>query len=67
MDWLQFIDAHMGIDLRGREITVTQHHLDKAQTRPIIQHVRGHSMAEQVTHAGFIDLGMVQIPLHQAR
>lgn len=36
------------IDLRGREASVTQQHLDRAKVRAVVEEVRGERMAQDV-------------------
>jgi hypothetical protein len=40
--------AHVGVDLGGREICVTEHGLDRAKIRPALQQIRCEGMSEYV-------------------
>lgn len=63
-DLPQLFNRHLGVDLRRGQITVAQHGLDKADIRPIAQHVGRHRVAEQVADAGFVDAGSVEVFFH---
>ena len=39
---------HVGIDLRGRDVVVSEHRLHRAQIRPIVQQMRCERMAQHV-------------------
>lgn len=45
------LDGHLGVDLRGVELRVTQHLLDRPQVRTTLEHLRGHGVPEEVTGA----------------
>lgn len=55
----------MGVNLGGANAHMPQHLLDKADIRPVIQHQRGHRMAEQVATAGFANVRLFDVFGHQ--
>lgn len=65
MHFFQLLDAHLGIDLGGVHSGMAQHRLDKADIRPVLQHVGGHGMAEQVAGAFLADIRGVDVIAHQ--
>src|SRR5690349_3455951 len=48
VDFLQLLQAHVRVDLGGREAGVPQHLLHRADVRAAIQEVGGKGMAERV-------------------
>ena len=46
MQFLHAFTRDVGVDLRGRQITVTEQHLHHAQIRAMIQQVRGEGMTQ---------------------
>jgi len=63
VDFLQLGDAHLGVDLGGVEPGVAEQDLDGADVRPVVVHVRGAAVAEQVTASGLLDAGLFHRPL----
>ena len=53
---LQQIDRDPRVQLRGRELGVPEHLLDHADVGAVLQHQRGHRVAEQVAAAHLADL-----------
>ena len=48
MQLLHALTGHMGIDLRGRYIRVSEQQLDNPQIRAVIDQMRGECMAQGV-------------------
>ena len=46
VDFLKFVDRHMGIDLRGGDTRVPEKHLDEARIGAVLQHVSGAGVAQ---------------------
>src|SRR3989344_4828919 len=56
----------MGVDLCGREATVSEQRLDEARIRAVLQHVGRTGMTEQVTGALRVYTGLLDVVLHRA-
>ncbi len=56
----------MRVDLRGLQVRVPQHLLDKADVRAVVQHQRRHRVTEQVTRSGFAHIGLLDVFGYQA-
>ena len=61
VDLFQLTDAHLRVDLRGREVGVAQHLLDVADVRSILQHQRGHGVAKEMAGSLLGDVGGVDV------
>ena len=51
VDLFQFGDRDLGINLRRFQGSMTQHHLDVTDVRPVFQHRRCHTVTEQMATA----------------
>ena len=60
VDALQLRDAHFGVYLRGREVGVGEHLLDKADVGSVFQHEGGATVPEQVA-AAMSDAGAADV------
>ena len=60
----ELLDANLRINLRGVEFGMAKHRLDVTDVCAIFQHQGGHGVAEQVTGAGFADIGIIDVLGH---
>src|SRR6187399_1611955 len=57
------LTGHVGVDLRGREVRMTQQHLHHAQVGSMIEQVRGEGVAQRVRRQLFVDDGLAGVAL----
>jgi len=65
VDFFQPGAVHMGVDLSGRDICVTQHGLDRTKIGPALKQVSCEGMAEAVRRDPFFDAGGAGIMVNQ--
>ena len=51
----------MGVDLGGLERRVAEDLLDRSEIGAVLEHERGHAVAEQVARALFVDSSSLQV------
>lgn len=56
MDFFEAGVLDMGVDLRGGNAGMAQHHLDRSQIRPMIQQMGRKRMPEHVRREWFCDV-----------
>ena len=56
VDFLQVADAHLGVNLRALQLAVAEKLLDDADVRPVLEHVGGAAVPEEV--AGAVPAGV---------
>src|SRR3546814_2869656 len=58
---LQTLAQHVGVDLRGRDVGVAQHLLQRAQVGAVVQQMAGEGVAQHVRrHLGGVDAGLAR-------
>ena len=57
VDFFQFADADLCVDLSCLRFRMTEHGLDEAHVRAVFEHQRGHCVAEQVTASRLAEVG----------
>ena len=62
--FLEGFDRHLGVNLGRVEPGVAEQLLDQADVRPVLQHVRGAAVPEQMTTAALADVGRLHRPGH---
>lgn len=60
----QFLDVHVGVNLRRIEPCVTEHFLHIADIRAIFQHQCRHCMAEQMAAATLTDTALLDVAMN---
>jgi hypothetical protein len=61
MQFLHALAGHVGVDLRGRQVAVTQQHLHHAQVGAVVQQVRGEGMPQRVRREFAAELNLVRV------
>jgi hypothetical protein len=64
MDFPQLEDADFGVNLRGVEPGMSEHLLDEPDVRPVLQHVRGARVPEQVATPQVADVRFLDHGAH---
>lgn len=65
VNFLERSDADLGVNLRGVQADMPEHGLDETNIGAVLQHQRGHGVAEQMATAALADVGFVNVLAHQ--
>src|SRR5580698_3232377 len=63
MQLFETLASHMRVDLRGREVAVTQEHLHDTQIRTVVEQVGCERMAQRMRREFFRDAGLACVAL----
>lgn len=67
VDFLQFLDAHLGIDFSRRELAMTEHGLNEPDVGPVVVHQRCHRVAKEVARATLAHVRPLNVAAYQQR
>lgn len=65
--FLELCDRHLRVDLRRRQIAVTEHRLDETDVGAVIEHQGRHSVTEDVACTRFVDASRLDVFLCEVR
>ena len=64
---LKSAQRHVRVDLRGLDVLVSQDHLNVPDVGPVLVHVRGHAVPQEMTRANLADLRGHDVNAHRPR
>ena len=67
MNFLERPDTDLGVNLRGVQADMPEHGLDETNIGTVLQHQRGHGVAEQMATATLTNVGFFDVFTHQLR